>query len=331
MPCWNTSEGGKLAMKKLIVIIPALNEGATIQEVLKRMPNLRKQGVALEPVVIDDGSTDRTAALAEACGATVIRHGTNQGVGKSFHDGLEYAIEQNADILVNIDADLQYAPEDISLLIQPILDNEADFVTADRFNNVGGKTIRPEDMPKLKFWGNQQMTALVNWLAGTHLGDVSSGFRAINREAILNLNLTGKYTYTHETIIDLGFKQMRLVSIPIKVKYYPDRKSRVAGSLVQYTNRALRIIFKAFRDYKPFYFFGLLAALPLLIGGVCLIFMLIFFIETGDFYPYKFIGFVGIYLFSLGIILIIIGFLADILVGIRLTGEKQLYLLKKNK
>jgi glycosyltransferase involved in cell wall biosynthesis len=331
MPGWIHPEGRELDMKKLIVIIPALNEETTIEEVLRRMPDLRKQGVELKPVVIDDGSTDHTAELAEACGATVIRHGMNLGVGKSFHDGLEYALDQNADMLVNIDADLQYSPEDISVLIQPILDNQADFVTADRFAHQGGKTLRPEDMPKLKFWGNQQMTALVNWLAGTHLGDVSSGFRAINREAILNLNLSGKYTYTHETIIDLGFKQMRLVSVPIKVKYYPERKSRVAGNLVQYTNRALRIIFKAFRDYRPFYFFGMLAALPLFLGGIALIFMLIFFIKTGDFYPYKFIGLAGIYLFSLGLILIIIGFLADILVGIRLTGEKQLYLLKKNK
>ncbi|MCU0290129.1 MAG: hypothetical protein MUF15_27555, partial [Acidobacteria bacterium] len=179
--------------------------------------------------------------------------------------------------------------------------------------------------------GNHQMTRLVNWLAGTKLGDVSSGFRAINREAMLNLNLTGKYTYTHETIIDLGFKDLRLISIPIKVKYFPERKSRVAGNLIQYTNRALRIIFKAFRDYRPFYFFSILAALPLFLGGISLIFTLFHFLQTGDFSPYKFIAFAGIYLFSLGILLIIIGFLADILVGIRLTAERQLYLLKKNR
>jgi len=316
-------------MKKLIVIIPAYNEENTIAEVITRMPDLRKWKIELFPVVIDDGSSDQTAEIARKYGASVLSHGTNQGVGKSFHDGLEYALDQNADIMVNIDADLQYAPEDISLLIQPILDNQADFVTADRFTLANGKTVRPTDMSKLKFWGNQRMTALVNWLAGTHLGDVSSGFRAINREAILNLNLSGKYTYTHETIIDLGFKQLRLDSIPIKVKYYPERKSRVAGNLIQYTNRALRIIFKAFRDYQPFYFFSLLAALPLIIGGGALLFMLIYFIQTGDFSPYKYVGFVGIYLFSLGLILVIIGFLADILVGIRLTGEKQLYLLKK--
>jgi glycosyltransferase involved in cell wall biosynthesis len=318
-------------MLKLIVVIPAYNEEATIREVLERMPDLRKSNVHLTPVVIDDGSSDRTAQIARSCGAVVISHGTNQGVGKSFHDGLEYALEENADILVNIDADLQYSPEDIARLIQPVLENKADFVTADRFTQANGKQIRPVDMSKTKYWGNQRMNALVNWLAGTKLGDVSSGFRAINREAILNLNLSGKYTYTHETIIDLAMKDLRLVSIPIQVKYYPERKSRVAGNLVQYTNRALRIIFKAFRDYRPFYFFSLLAALPLILGGISLLFTLVHFIQTGDFSPYKFVAFAGIYLFSLGLILMIIGFLADILVGIRLTGERQLYLLKKNR
>lgn len=318
-------------MLKLIVIIPAFNEESTIREVLNRMPDLSTDGVKLTPVVIDDGSADRTAEIARECGAVVINHGTNQGVGKSFHDGLEYALEEDADILVNIDADLQYAPEDIRLIIKPVLENKADFVTADRFTQANGKQARPEDMPGMKYWGNQQMTSLVNWLAGTKLGDVSSGFRAINREAILNLNLSGKYTYTHETIIDLSQKNLRLISIPIQVKYFPERKSRVAGSLVQYTNRALRIIFKAFRDYHPFYFFSLLAALPLVLGGVSLVFMLIHFLQTGDFSPYKFVGFAGIYLFSLGLVLLIIGFLADILVGIRLTGERQLYLLKKKR
>jgi len=318
-------------MLKLVVIIPAYNEEHTIREVLLRMPDLKYIGVDLTPVVIDDGSVDRTAEIALECGAVVISHGTNQGVGKSFHDGLEYALEENADILVNIDADLQYAPEDIRHLIEPILENKADFVTADRFAQPDGKQVHPEDMPGMKYWGNQQMTRLVNWLAGTKLGDVSSGFRAINREAMLNLNLSGKYTYTHETIIDLGYKDLRLISIPVKVKYFPERKSRVAGNLVQYTNRALRIIFKAFRDYRPLYFFSLLAALPLFLGGISLIFSLIHFLQTGDFSPYKFIAFAGIYLFSLGIILIIIGFLADILVGIRLTAERQLYLLKKNR
>ena len=314
---------------KLIVIIPAYNEEETIGEVIKRMPDLKKQGIVLAPVVIDDGSSDRTVEIAREAGAEVISHGTNQGVGKSFHDGLTYALEHNADIMVNIDADMQYDPKDIAKLIQPILDNKADFVTADRFTNENGKVSKPEHMPAIKYWGNQRMNNLVNSLAGINLSDVSSGFRAISREAIFNLNLSGKYTYTHETIIDLAFKQLRLISVPIPVKYYPERKSKVAGNLFSYTRRTLRIIFKSFKDYKPFYFFSLLAAFPGVLGLASLIFMLVFFILTGNFTPYKFIGFIGIYLVSLAIILFIVGFLADILVGIRITSEKQLYLLKK--
>jgi GT2 family glycosyltransferase len=260
----------------------------------------------------------------------VISHGINQGVGKSFHDGLNYALENEADIMVNIDADLQYDPADIVKLIQPILDDKADFVTADRFTNENGKAPRPEYMPAIKYWGNQRMNNLINKLAGTRLGDVSSGFRAISREAVLNLNLTGKYTYTHEAILDLAFKGLRLVSVPITVRYFPERKSKVAGNLLVYINRAMRIIFKSFKDYKPFYFFSISASIPGILGLACLIFILVHYIISGAFSPYKFIGFIGIYLVSLAILLLVVGFLADILVGIRLTTEKQLYLQKKN-
>jgi len=314
---------------KLIVIIPAFNEEASIPELLSRMPDLKEKGIELNPVVINDGSQDRTAEFARLAGAVVLCHETNAGLGKSFQDGLEYCLENGADIMVNIDADLQYDPADIETLVQPILDREADFVTADRFAEQNGKKIRPSNMPKVKFWGNQVMTWLVNSLARTNLGDVSSGFRAYNREAILNLNLTGKYTYTHETILDLAFKRLRLLSIPINVKYYPERKSKIASNLLIYTNQTLRIILKAFRDYRPFYFFGLLALGPFLIGAGLSIFMLYHYLTTGDFTPYKFVGFIGIYLLSLALVFIIIGFLADILVGIRLTAEKQLYLQKK--
>jgi glycosyltransferase involved in cell wall biosynthesis len=315
---------------KLIVIIPAYNEAKSIREVLKQMPNLKSMKINLQPVVIDDGSTDRTTEIAQGSGAVVIRHAQNEGLGKTIQDGIKYFLEQDAEILVNIDADLQYDPGDIQKLIQPILDGTADFVTAQRFSEGEGSNARPENMSRIKFWGNQVMTKLVNLLAGTNLGDVSSGFRAMNREAVLNLNLMGNYTYTHETIIDLACKKLRLLSVPIRVRYFSDRQSKVASNLLQYTNQTLRIILKAFRDYRPLYFFGILAAIPLISGFVMIVFMLIHFLIAGEFTPYKFIGFTGIYLFSLGLILIIIGFLADVMAGIRMTLEKQLYLQKKS-
>lgn len=314
---------------KLIVVIPAYNEEATICDLLTCMPDLSDRGVELLPVVVDDGSSDSTGERACAAGAVVLRHEFNEGLGKTFQDGLRYCLENDADIMVNIDADLQYDPADIETLIRPIVEHKADFVTANRFSETAGGAARPDHMPAVKFYGNRLMTWLVNLLARTNLGDVSSGFRAYNREAILQLNLTGKYTYTHETILDLAFKRLRLVSVPIAVRYFPDRKSKIANNLAQYANQTLRIILKAFRDYRPFYFFGLLASGPLVVGAALSLFLLYHYLITGEFTPYKFIGFVGIYLFSLGIVFMIIGFLADILVGIRLTAEKQLYLQKK--
>jgi hypothetical protein len=273
---------------------------------------------------------DHTAQYAREAGAEIITHSVNMRLGKSFQDGVNYCFEHDADIMVNIDADLQYDPADITKLIQPILDGKTDFVTADRFTSSYGKVVRPSNMPPVKFWGNQRMTHLVNSLAGTNLGDTSSGFRAISREAILNLNLTGKYTYTHETILDLAFKRLRLMSVPIEVKYYPERKSKVANNLVHYTSQSLNIIIRSFRDYKPLHFFSLLASVPLVAGLGMLIFTLIYFIIHQEFTPYKFISFAGIYLLSLGLLLLIIGFLSDILVSIRMTAEKQLYLQKKH-
>jgi glycosyltransferase involved in cell wall biosynthesis len=316
-------------MDKYIVIIPAFNEESTIASVLARIPEFKHPRVDLEVVVIDDGSSDRTADLARKAGATVISHLINQGNGVSLKDGLQYALEKGADITIAIDADGQFDPAEIPQLIAPLLSGTADFCAGDRFSGTDGIQTRPEFMSPIKFWGNQQMTSLINRLADTRMKDVSSGFRAYSREALLNLNLAGKFTITHETILDLGFKKLRLMSVPVNVKYFPERKSRVAGNLFQYSGQALRIIFKAYRDYKPLRFFGYLAMPPMVIGIAGLIFLLIHYILTGDFSPYKFVGFVGIYLFSLGLLLWIIGFLSDILVGIRMTQEKQLYYQKK--
>lgn len=316
-------------MNKIMVIIPAYNEEKSVGEVIGKMPVFNHQDFELTVVVIDDGSVDNTAEVARKAGAIVLFHPENRGMGASVKTGLQYALEHQADIAVSIDADLQFDPAEIPQLIAPILKNEADFTAGDRFTELGGKVVKPEYMSPVKFWGNKQMTRLINWLTGTEMKDVSSGFRAYSREAMLNLNLSGKYTISHETIMDLGYKRLRLVSVPVNVRYFPDRKSKVANNLVQYISQALRIITRAYRDYKPLRFFFILGVPPMLIGLAGLVFLLVHYIVAGDFTPYKFVGFAGIYLVSLGLILWIIGFLSDILVGIRTTQEKLLYFQKK--
>jgi glycosyltransferase involved in cell wall biosynthesis len=318
-----------LTDKKLAIIIPAYNEEANIGRVLDDIPRQIEGVNHTQVFVIDDGSKDATASVARQHGATVISHKSNQGVGRSFKTGLEAALESGADVMVNIDGDGQFLPQEIPLLIQPILDDLADFVPADRFTNPDGSEKRPEHMSPLKFWGNQMMSNLISTLSGRRFRDVSCGFRAYSREAMLRLNLSGKFTYTQETFLDLSFKDARIQPLPVTIRYFKDRKSRVASNLFQYTFRTLNIIIRVYRDFYPLRFFFNLGLVPFSIGLLEMIWMGIFFLQTGNFTPYKAVGLTGIYLFTLGLLLFITGFLADMLTRINQNQEKMLYWQKR--
>ncbi|MGI6476108.1 MAG: hypothetical protein ACOX0P_03480 [Candidatus Dojkabacteria bacterium] len=209
-------------------------------------------------------------------------------------------------------------------MVQPILNDKADMVTGDRFSKG-----MPENMPKSKYWGNRQMSRLISIISGKKFRDVSCGFRAYNREALLRLNLFGAFTYTQETIMDMVFKGMRVVEFPVDIKYFKERKSRVAGSILNYTFRTLKIIVRTLRDYRPMLFFGGMGSIPLVIGLGFEIFMFIHYFITGRFTPYKSFGFIGLGFVIFGMLLVIVGFLADMFNRIRLNQEKILYELKK--
>ncbi|MFZ3070950.1 MAG: glycosyltransferase family 2 protein, partial [Anaerolineaceae bacterium] len=255
----------------------------------------------------------------------------NLGVGSAFRTGLANALEMGADIMVNIDADGQFSPDDIIKLIGPILAGQADFVAGDRFTNASGDLVKPQDMPAVKFWGNKRMSGLISALSGKKFNDVSCGFRAYSKEAMLRLNLTGRFTYTQESFLDLANKGLEIMTIPVAVKYFPERKSRVAGSIVRYTFRTINIIFRAYRDYSPLRFFGWLGLIPFLIGLGSGIFTLVHYIHVGIFTPYKAVGIGAIYFVTLGLLLWIVGLLADMFVRIRLNQEQLLYYDKKRR
>ncbi len=314
---------------KLIIIIPSYNEAETIGAVIERIPKTLPGLDQVEVVVIDDGSTDRTAEIARSAGATIVSHARNRGVGSAFNTGLDKALEMGADIMVNIDADGQFSPDEIPLLIAPILAQEADFVSGDRFTCQGNHTKRPHAMPKAKYWGNLVMARLVSSLSSQKFRDVSCGFRAYSREAMLWLNLTGKFTYTQESFLDFTYKGLEIKSVPVTVTYFPERQSKVSGNLFEYMLRTMKIITRAYRDYNPLRFFGWLGFAPFVLGLACGIFMLVHYIINRSFTPYKFVGFTGIYLGSLAIILWIVGLLADMFRRIRSNQEKLLYLEKK--
>jgi hypothetical protein len=175
------------------------------------------------------------------------------------------------------------------------------------------------------------MARLISKIAGQKFTDVSCGFRAYSKEALLRFNLFGSFTYTQESILDLLEKGMRIVDLPVDIKYFKGRKSRIAGSVLNYAFRTLKIILKTVRDYKPLLFFGGSSLVSIVIGLIFLIFMFIHYFLTGSFTPYKFFGFIALGFLIYGLLLGTIGLLADMLNRMRVNQERILYELNKQK
>lgn len=311
---------------KLLIYIPAFNEEKNIGGVLSELPDELEAIDEIKYLVIDDGSTDQTAGVARSHGAEVISHPVNKGVGAAFHSAVDYALENGADILVGIDADRQFDPAEISNLIEPIIEENADMVIGNRFRQ--GK---PENMPTAKYLGNVLISKMINFVTGETFQDVSCGFRSYSREALFHFNLFGQFTYTHETILSLSYKGLLIKERNIAVRYYKDRKSRVASSLFRYASRTIKIITRSILDYKPLKFLGLLAGILILIA-ICLETVLfVHYFLTGSFTPYKSLGFIGLGFGFIGIMTLFIGLITDILNRMRINQDKILYEMKKSK
>jgi glycosyltransferase involved in cell wall biosynthesis len=282
----------------------------------------------IEVVVIDDGSSDGTAAAAKQSGAFVYSFGHNKGLGAAFAQGIRTALGHGADIIVNIDADGQFDPKDIPLLVEPILKNDADMVTASRFANV---KLMPE-MPWIKKWGNRRVANIVNNLGGLNMKDVSCGFRAYKRDAALRVTLLGGHTYTHEVILDMAFRGLRIVEVPVKVLGVRKvGKSKVASNLFAYGWRSLVIMLRAFRDYKPMRVFGGISAVFATLAVICGLFVMMHYIRTGAFSPYLFVAFMAAAFGFVALICYITALLAGMLNRLRILQDEQLFLLRKRE
>lgn len=310
---------------KVLISIPALDEEATIGRVLDTLPRSLEGASAVEYLVVDDGSSDRTSEVAEAHGARVLRHRRNLGLGQAFNTAVTEALHADAGVLVTIDADGQFDADEIPRLVEPILSGNADAVTGNRFHSGS----RPPGMPLLRYWGNLFFARLLNALLLEPLHDVSCGFRSYSREALLNLNLFGRHTYTQESLLDLVHKDLRVSEVPITVRYPKERRSRVARSLVTYGINASKIILRTARDFKPLRFFGAIAGSVMLVGAIMDLWLLGFWLRTGGFSPYKFIGFTGTALVVVGILILGFALLADMLDRLRVNQERVLYQQRK--
>lgn len=313
-----------MEIKNIIIYMPALNEEKTISKVLKSVKETFSSKYPIELLVVNDGSTDNTVEESISSGASTISHRYNKGVGAAFQTALNYALEKKADILVSIDADGQFAVDQIEDMICPIIENKVDFCIGNRFSE-----SRPSKMPKVKYWGNNQISRIVSFVGGAKIYDASCGFRAYSRNAMLWLNLQGSFTYTHETILDLLDKGYKVAQIPVSVKYFDDRVSRVANNLFKYASKTSLIIFKCLKDYKPLLFFMSIALVIFILSSVFGGFVLIHWFKNSTITPYKSIGIIALSLLGMSLMLATFAFLADMLSRIRRNQEKILYLIKK--
>lgn len=307
--------------KKLLVVIPALNEAATVGWLVRRIPRNIPGISQLDVVVVDDGSSDGTGEAAELAGAEVIRHSDSKGVGVVFHKALDLVVEKASDILVFMDGDGQFNPNDIPRLTRPILEGEADCVTASRYH----PTSPPHRQSLAKRIGNRGMAKLVTLLVGRTVYDSACGFRAYSSKAAMSFNLSGKFTYTQEVLLEICFKGLRIVEIPIRVRSRKHGKSRVARSLLKYGMQASTILLRAYRDYQPLRFFGLITVIEIVAATGLGAFFLTNYLQTGRFTPHLWSGFLAGFLFLMGSLTLLTGVLADMLDRIRLSQDKILF------
>ncbi|GFE62162.1 glycosyltransferase family 2 protein [Geobacter sp. AOG2] len=307
---------------KLVIQIPCYNEAETLPIAIKDLPREVAGFSDVEWLVINDGSTDDTVEIAKKCGVDhIISFTKNQGLASAFLAGLDACIRLGADVIVNTDADNQYVAADIPALVSPILAQKADIVIGIRpIDNIESFSLVKKVLQKLG-------SAVVRFVSKTDIPDAPSGFRAMSREAAMRINVFNNYTYTLETIIQAGQKNIAIISVPVKVNGYL-RPSRLVKSLCSYISRSFVTIVRIFVVYKPFRFFmsvGIFLFSLGLMGG--LRYLYYYITVSGAGHVQSLI--LSSILLGIGFQTILTAFLADLLAVNRRLMEDVQYRVKK--
>ena len=304
-------------MTKLIIQIPCYNEEKTLETTLSALPREVPGVDIVEWLIIDDGSKDRTVEVAKAHGVDhVVSLPCNQGLAKAFMAGLEASLTAGADIIVNTDADNQYCADCIPDLIRPILEAKAEMV-------VGARPI--EQIEHFSF-SKKLLQRLGSWTvrlaSSTDIPDAPSGFRAISKEAARKLNVFNNYTYTLETIIQAGQKNISVTWVPIRTNESL-RPSRLVKSILSYVRRSVFTILRIFVIYNPFRFFIFIGTVLFTLGALIGVRFLWYFLSgQGGGHIQSLI--LASILIGIGFQTIMVAFIADLLsVNRRLLEELQ--------
>lgn len=245
---------------KVFVQIPCLNEEETLPAVLSSIPKKIKNVDHIEILVIDDGSSDNTIAVAKKHGVKhFVRHARNMGLARSFRDGVDYALRHGADIVVNTDGDNQYPQARIADLVQPIISHEADIVIADR------QTAKIAHFSPFKKRMQRFGSWVVNKAGGTNLPDAASGFRAYSRASLYRLNVVTQFSYCMETIVQAGNKRLKIASIPVETNA-KTRESRLFKNIGHHMLQSGKAIIRSYIMFRPYAIFLSLGFFFLVIG-----------------------------------------------------------------
>lgn len=311
-------------MKKLIIQIPCYNEEKTLPVTLHAIPRSIKGVDKVEILIIDDGSTDRTVEVARENGADhIVKLTNNKGLAEGFLTGLDACLRLDADIIVNTDGDNQYNGADIEKLIEPIVKGKADIVVGNRqVDNIEHFSLLKKKLQHLGSW-------VVRQVSGTDIPDTTSGFRAFSRDAALKLNVVSKFSYTLETIIQAGKKNIAITHVPVGTNSKM-RESRLFKSTYSYIKRSLATIIRIYTMYEPIKTFFLIGGI-IFSGGLILSLRYLYFYFFTPFGGQGHIQSVilAAVLFIVGFQVMVIGLLSDVIAANRRLLEDTLYRVKK--
>lgn len=307
---------------KLIIQIPCYNEAETLEVTLNDLPKHIAGIDTIEYLIINDGSDDETERVAKEWGVHyVVHHKRNLGLAKGFLNGIDLALRQGADIIVNTDADNQYCGDDIAKLVQPILEKKADIVIGERPIN---------DIEEFS-WLKKKLQHFGSWVvrvaSKTDIPDAPSGFRAYSRNAAMRMNVNNEYTYTLETLVQAGRNKMAIISVPIRTN--PElRKSRLMKSIWGYIKKSGLTVLRALLMYKPLMVFSFIGALFLLAGFIlgCR-FLMFYFNDGGNGHIQSLI--LTMLLIVIGVQSLMLGFQADVISANRKLLEDIQFRTKK--
>jgi glycosyltransferase involved in cell wall biosynthesis len=309
---------------KLIIQIPCYNEAEALPVTLKELPREVPGFSTVEWLVINDGSTDRTEEVARAHGADhVIGFTKNQGLARAFLAGLDACIKLGADVIVNTDADNQYRAADIAALVAPVIAGEADIVIGSRpIDDIASFSPVKKILQKIG-------SGVVRFVSKTEIADAPSGFRALSREAAMRMNVFNNYTYTLETIIQAGQKNIAITSVPVRVNGEL-RPSRLVRSIPSYTGKSVLTLIRIFVVYKAFRFFMSVGLFFFSLGVmVGLRFLYYFMHSNGNYTGHIQSLILSAILLGIGFQTMLTAFLADLLAVNRSLMEDVQYRVKK--